>query len=234
MVCNAELNFMANMEEDPSSNQPSGLRVLLKSPGVGRKTCSTPGDSSQRSSPVVVRRTPSQPISIIRSTSVPGQLQDVDGVGGGGGGSTKARSRLFNDDVGVRDSLQHKGGHIPFEAHSLPPPMAPLLAGSLPPSRFLDDLPPLVLGPQANFEAPLEFGSLSSSWKERRNVVYATSCPATLGGEGFGGRSNQRLRVGSMLALEECLETDLETMDTEDGESRGERQRHRGEHRGVG
>lgn len=53
-------------------------------------------------------------------------------------------------------SLQHdfrSGAAAGFGgiAQSLPIPQAPLLAGSLPPSRFLDDLPPLSLGPQVNY-----------------------------------------------------------------------------------
>ncbi|CAN0276361.1 unnamed protein product, partial [Discosporangium mesarthrocarpum] len=68
---------MANIEEDPSGDQPSGLSAMLSSPVSGRMVGSTPVDRSHRGSPaVVVRRTPSRPISIIRSTSVPGQLHN--------------------------------------------------------------------------------------------------------------------------------------------------------------
>lgn len=102
----------------------------------------------------VVRRTVSKPISIIRSTSVPAQLQDRSQggdpeAGGGSGGKTTSRRGLH-----IRDrSLQHDfntggAGGLNGIVQSLPPPQAPLLAGSLPPSRFLDDLPPLCLGPQ--------------------------------------------------------------------------------------
>lgn len=102
----------------------------------------------------MVRRTASKPISIIRSTSVPAQLQDRSQAGdpeagGGSGGKTTSRRGLHFRDR----SLQHDfnsgvvGGPHGI-VQSLPPPQAPLLAGSLPPSRFLDDLPPLSLGPQ--------------------------------------------------------------------------------------
>lgn len=105
----------------------------------------------------VVRRAASRPISIIRSTSVPGQLQDrsqppaAPGAGGSSGGNTTTSSKRA---LHVRDrSLQHDfksnaAGGFGGIVQSLPIPQAPLLAGSLPPSRFLDDLPPLSLGPQ--------------------------------------------------------------------------------------
>lgn len=106
----------------------------------------------------VVRRAASRPISIIRSTSVPAQLQDrsqaaAPGAGGGSGGNaTTTRRGMHNRDR----SLQHdfrSGAAAGFGgiAQSLPIPQAPLLAGSLPPSRFLDDLPPLSLGPQVKY-----------------------------------------------------------------------------------
>lgn len=105
-------------------------------------------------SPGVVRRTASRPISIIRSTSVPAQLQDRTQAGdpdpeGGSGGNPANRRGLHTRDR----SLQHDfnsgaAGGVNGIVQSLPPPQAPLLAGSLPPSRFLEDLPPLSLGPQ--------------------------------------------------------------------------------------
>ncbi|CAN0276304.1 unnamed protein product, partial [Discosporangium mesarthrocarpum] len=135
----------------------------------------------------------------------------------------KGDLHLYNDDLGVRDSFHYpySGGDKPFEAHSLPPPRAPLLAGSLPPSRFLDDLPPLALGPQADDEFTTAYGSLGSAWDDSRDVVYAASCPATLGGELFGGsngrgRAPARSRKASMLALEEednCTEAESESLD---------------------
>lgn len=105
----------------------------------------------------VVRRAASRPISIIRSTSVPAQLQDrsqqgVSGVEGGSSGNANASGG--RRPMHVRDrSLQHDFNSgvavgVIGVAQSLPIPQAPLLAGSLPPSRFLDDLPPLSLGPQ--------------------------------------------------------------------------------------
>lgn len=120
-------------------------RLIVRLPSTQRLNLDSPG---------VVRRTVSKPISIIRSTSVPAQLQDRSqggdpDAGGGSGGKTTNRRGLH-----IRDrSLQHgfnTGGAGGFNGivQSLPPPQAPLLAGSLPPSRFLDDLPPLCLGPQ--------------------------------------------------------------------------------------
>lgn len=112
----------------------------------------------------MVRRAASRPISIIRSTSVPTQLQDgshqqaVPSVGGGSGGNATTSKRGLH----VRDrSLQHDfnfnsstGAGLGGVAQSLPIPQAPMLGGSLPPSRFLDDLPPLSLPPQVLYLNP--------------------------------------------------------------------------------
>lgn len=101
----------------------------------------------------------SKPIRIIRSTSVPGQLQDktqtspvAPGVGGSSGGSSRRTlhahaDRTLQYDLGLGAA---GGGGYGGIAHSLPIPQAPLLAGSLPPPSRFDDLPPLSLGPQVN------------------------------------------------------------------------------------
>ena len=108
----------------------------------------------------VVRRAASRPISIIRSTSVPGQLQDrsqppaAPGTGGGSGGNTTTSSRRalhVRDRSLQQDFKSNAAGGFGGIVQSLPIPQAPLLAGSLPPSRFLDDLPPLSLGPQVRW-----------------------------------------------------------------------------------
>ncbi|CAM9538796.1 unnamed protein product [Laminaria digitata] len=178
---------------------------MLSSPSAGGMRLA--GNYAHRGSPGVVRRAASRPISIIRSTSVPGQLQDrsqppaAPGAGGGSGGNTTTSSRRA---LHVRDrSLQHDfktnaAGGFGGIVQSLPIPQAPLLAGSLPPSRFLDDLPPLSLGPQADVESfPTDCGALSTSLKANR--LYATSCPANLGGH-FGRPPGP---TSSMSVLEE-------------------------------
>lgn len=117
--------------------------------------CGTRGSRpSKLVSPGVVRRAASKPISIIRSTSVPAQLQDRtqpgdSEAGGGSGGKTTGRRGLHFRDRSLQHDFKSGGaGGFGGIVQSLPPPQAPLLAGSLPPSRFLDDLPPLCLGPQ--------------------------------------------------------------------------------------
>ncbi|CAN0362462.1 unnamed protein product [Pylaiella littoralis] len=188
-------------EEAAAKNQDSQLSAMLSSPSAGGMRLA--GSYAHRGSPGVVRRTASKPISIIRSTSVPAQLQDRSQAGdpeagGGSGGKTTSRRGLH-----LRDrSLQHDfnsavvGGPNGI-VQSLPPPQAPLLAGSLPPSRFLDDLPPLSLGPQADVESfTSDCGALSTSLKANR--LYATSCPANLGAH-FGRPPGSKLNSMSVL-----------------------------------
>ncbi|CAM9854408.1 unnamed protein product [Ectocarpus sp. 8 AP-2014] len=155
-------------------DKESQLSAMLSSPSAGGMRLA--GNYAHRGSPGVVRRTASRPISIIRSTSVPAQLQDRTQAGdpdpeGGSGGNPANRRGLHTRDR----SLQHDfnsgaAGGVNGIVQSLPPPQAPLLAGSLPPSRFLDDLPPLSLGPQADNSFDSDCGALSTSLKANRLV----------------------------------------------------------------
>ncbi|CAM9148794.1 unnamed protein product [Ectocarpus fasciculatus] len=182
-------------------DKDSQLSAMLSSPSAGGMRLA--GNYAQRGSPGVVRRTASRPISIIRSTSVPAQLQDRTQAGdpdpeGGSGGNPANRRGLHTRDR----SLQHDfssgaAGGVNGIVQSLPPPQAPLLAGSLPPSRFLDDLPPLSLGPQADNSFDSDCGALSTSLKANR--LYATSCPANIGAH-FGRPPGSKLQSMSVLA----------------------------------
>ncbi|CAM9331439.1 unnamed protein product [Ectocarpus sp. 6 AP-2014] len=182
-------------------DKESQLSAMLSSPSAGGMRLA--GNYAQRGSPGVVRRTASRPISIIRSTSVPAQLQDRTQAGepdpeGGSGGNPANRRGLHTRDR----SLQHDfnsgaAGGVNGIVQSLPPPQAPLLAGSLPPSRFLDDLPPLSLGPQADNSFDSDCGALSTSLKANR--LYATSCPANIGAH-FGRPPGSKLQSMSVLA----------------------------------
>lgn len=167
--------------------QSSQVSAMLSSPSAG-------GMRLARGSPGV-RRAVSKPIRIIRSTSVPGQLQDksqtspaAPGMGGSSGGNTR-RAFHAHTDRGLQYELglgAAGGGGYGGIAQSLPIPQAPLLAGSLPPPSRFDDLPPLSLGPQAKNESfSADCGSLSASFKASNIVKFATSCPANLGGN-FG------------------------------------------------
>ncbi|CAM9421808.1 unnamed protein product [Phaeothamnion confervicola] len=135
-----------------------------------------------------LRRASSRPISIIRSTSVPGQLHEATGT------TQYGKFQDFNDDLSVVTSaaaaaavaMGFSGARAVatpvLVAQSLPMPAAPLMGSSLPPSRFMDDMPLLHLGPQADAaEVPTICGSLSASLNTV-GVMYASSCPATLWG----------------------------------------------------
>ncbi|CAM9714560.1 unnamed protein product, partial [Hapterophycus canaliculatus] len=170
-------------EEAAGGDKDSQLSAMLSSPSAGGVRMA--GNYAHRGSPGVVRRQASRPISIIRSSSVPAQLQDRSQAerdseaGGGSGDNTTSRRGMHFRDRSLQHDFSGVAGGVNGIVQSLPPPQAPLLAGSLPPSRFLDDLPPLSLGPQAGDSFSSDCGSLSTSLKANR--LYATSCPANLG-----------------------------------------------------
>jgi hypothetical protein len=143
-----------------------------------------------------VRRVSSRPISIIRSTSVPGKLHEKQ--------QQQQQQQMlklqgYSDDIGL--PIDHSTAPSPlytgkqsnnsgsdygiFSAHLSggSTPGAPLMVGSLPPTWAVDDMPQLRLPPQADTEDSAGLGSLSASYKSTggyRMSLYASSCPAAV------------------------------------------------------
>jgi hypothetical protein len=152
----------------------------------------------------IVRRA-SRPISIIRSTSVPGKLHEKQQQHQ----QQQMKLQGYSDDIGLPiDSTapsplysskqsNHSGSDYGiFSAHLSggSTPGAPLMVGSLPPSWAIDDMPQLRLPPQADTEDSAGLGSLSASYKSTggyRMSLYASSCPAAVPKWSSGSRQQQ-------------------------------------------
>ncbi|CAM9439238.1 unnamed protein product [Chrysoparadoxa australica] len=145
------------------------------------------------------RRPASRPISIRRSTSTPGRMDDLDGEGRRG------------------SSLEWGVGYGRRQQCVRPAPGAPLMAGSLPPSNFLEELPPLSLGPGSfpGEEAETHVcGSLGG---------YALSCPSALwGGPGSLAAMMEARRPSALgvVSEEDCSRPEAAEQLEEEGAQR--------------
>ncbi|KAG5187653.1 hypothetical protein JKP88DRAFT_306833 [Tribonema minus] len=149
----------------------------LVSPPTGCFAEASP-ETMQKAGLAAASRCRSPAIQIIqRSTSVPGQLHDFH-----------ATLACFNDDTSHRPAgeFNHRPGAPTVSTVGRsrgPAPGAPLMVGSLPPVWILEDMPSLVLPPQAGSLEEEGLGSLSASYsrhQQTRMGLYASSCPAAL------------------------------------------------------
>jgi hypothetical protein len=183
------------------------------------------GTPTRTSMSGIVRRVSSRPISIIRSTSVPGKLHEKQQQ------QQQQQMKLqgYSDDIGLPiDSTapsplysgkqsNHSGSDYGiFSAHLSggSTPGAPLMVGSLPPTWAIDDMPQLRLPPQADTEDSAGLGSLSASYKSTggyRMSLYASSCPAAVPKWSSGSRqqhSASRRSAAAAAAADAAAATD--------------------------